>query len=423
MFVVLSLIFLLFIWIWVLNKLIIIKWTSPIIKRHLQNYKAPTQLNYLYSFGSLALFTLALQIASGIFLALRYINSTEKAFDSVQFIIRTTNFGYIFQAIHSTGASLFLVVLFLHLLKGLWYKLYKEEHTYIWISGVVILVLVMMAAFTGYILPWGQMSYWAATVIFNFFSIVPLVGPKVVTLLFGGEIVGQATLSRVYVIHFLVPFIILILVFIHIMFLHKKGSTITYYSANLSVSLKKFLIKDLGVFTLLLITFILIIYVFPNLFVDFLNLEKADSMVTPKHIKPEWYFMPFYGILKTIPHKAGGILCMGLSIVIFLLVPFIYRLKIKSIGKLRWLINQLSLNIFLKKQIKVINYKFRISDFNSYNFFTLSYYKLNQINSLFLRRIYFVIFFCLLVSLGFFNDLPLGPYYIIFYFLIIILIV
>ena len=131
------------------------------------------------------------------------------------------------------------------------------------------------------------MSYWAATVIFNFFSIVPLIGPKIVTLLFGGEIVGQATLSRVYVIHFLVPFIILLLVFMHIMILHKKGSSITYYSTNVSITLKKFLVKDLAVFTILLMVYITIIYVFPNLFVDFLNLEKADSMVTPKHIKPE----------------------------------------------------------------------------------------------------------------------------------------
>lgn len=330
-----------------------------------------------------------MQIASGIFLALRYVNSTEKAFDSVQFIIRTTNFGYIFQAVHSTGASLFLIVLFFHLLKGLWYKLYKEEHTYIWLSGVTILVLVMMAAFTGYILPWGQMSYWAATVIFNFFSIVPLVGPKIVTLLFGGEIVGQATLSRVYVIHFLVPFVILLLVFLHLMVLHKKGSSITYYSPNVTVSLKKFIVKDLAVFSILFTIYIIIIYVFPNLFVDFLNLEKADSMVTPKHIKPEWYFMPFYGILKTIPHKAGGILCMALSIVILFFVPFIYKLKkkIKTITKVE---------LLLKK-------------------FTLG--------TTFTRRVLFVILFSLLVSLGFFNDLALGPYYIILYFAVIILII
>lgn len=398
--------------------MLIIKWSSPILKRHLNNYKAPAQLNYLYSFGSLALFTLTLQIASGIFLALRYINSTEKAFDSVQFIIRTTNFGYIFQAIHSTGASLFLVVLFLHLLRGLWYKLYKEEHTHIWLSGVIILVLVMLAAFTGYILPWGQMSYWAATVIFNFFSIVPLIGPKIVTLLFGGEIVGQATLSRVYVIHFLAPFIILILVFMHIMILHKKGSSITYYSANVSVTLKKFLVKDLAIFTILLIIYITIIYVFPNLFVDFLNLEKADSMVTPKHIKPEWYFMPFYGILKTIPHKAGGILCMGLSIVIFLLIPFIYRLKKYFKNRSTFILNNhyIFKNLFSKLTIKkqLLNSIKELTPFKSPN---------QSIVSLYLRRVYFVIFFCLLVSLGFFNDLPLGPYYIIGYFGIIILIV
>lgn len=365
------------------------------------------------------MFTLSLQIATGVFLALRYINSTEKAFDSVQFIIRTTNFGYIFQALHSTGASLFLMVLFMHLLKGLWYKLYKEEHTYIWISGVIILVLVMLAAFTGYILPWGQMSYWAATVIFNFFSIVPLIGPKIVTLLFGGEIVGQATLSRVYVIHFLVPFIILLLVFVHLMVLHKKGSSIIYYSASVSVSLKKFLVKDLAVFTILIIAYILIIYVFPNLFVDFLNLEKADSMVTPKHIKPEWYFMPFYGILKTIPHKAGGIICMALSIVIFLLIPFIYRFKQWAYIKIQNLI----INIIFQLQIKVKFNKSKII-LNLVQNLLKNIQLLNQnIYSLFIRRIYFVIFFCLLVSLGFFNDLPLGPYYIIGYFLVIFLIV
>lgn len=404
--------------------MLIIKWTSPIIKRHLNNYKAPAQLNYLYSFGSLALFTLALQIVSGIFLALRYINSTEKAFDSVQFIIRTTNFGYIFQAIHSTGASLFLVVLFLHLLKALWYKLYKEEHTYIWLSGVTILVLVMLAAFTGYILPWGQMSYWAATVIFNFFSIIPLIGPKVVTLLFGGEIVGQATLSRVYVIHFIVPFIILILVFLHLMVLHKKGSSMTYYSPNVSLSLKKFVVKDLAVFTILLMAYITIIYVFPNLFVDFLNLEKADSMVTPTHIKPEWYFMPFYGILKTIPHKAGGILCMGLSIVIFFLIPFIYRAKKFGKSKIQAFLNKLGLSKFVINN----NINLRQTSLKQHLLSNLQYYNISLFNkygtfSVFIRRIYFIIFFCLMVSLGFFNDLPLGPYYIIGYFLIIVLIV
>lgn len=378
-------------------------------------------MNYLYSFGSLALFTLSLQIASGVFLALRYINSTEKAFDSVQFIIRTTNFGYIFQAIHSTGASLFLVVLFLHLLRGLWYKLYKEEHTYIWISGVIILVLVMLAAFTGYILPWGQMSYWAATVIFNFFSIIPLIGPKVVTLLFGGEIVGQATLSRVYVIHFLAPFIILLLVFVHLMVLHKKGSSIAYYSTNVSVSLKKFVVKDLGCFSVLLIIYILIIYTFPNLFVDFLNLEKADSMVTPKHIKPEWYFMPFYGILKTIPHKAGGILCMGLSIAIFLLIPFIYRIKKIIKNKILLFNTQFNLNKLLKYQNKSNLLKEQILFLNNCQLKGLLLF--TKTPSLYIRRIYFIIFLSLLVSLGFFNDLPLGPYYIIGYFLIIILIV
>ena len=342
---------------------------------------------------------------------MRYVNSTEKAFDSVQFIIRTTNFGYIFQAIHSTGASLFLTVLLLHLLKGLWYQLYKEEHLHIWLSGMVILILVMLAAFTGYILPWGQMSYWAATVIFNFFSIVPLVGPKIVTLLFGGEIVGQATLSRVYVIHFLVPFIILVLVFFHLMVLHKKGSTMTYYSPNVSITLKKFIVKDLAVFSILVIIYILIIYIFPNFFVDFLNLEKADSMVTPKHIKPEWYFMPFYGILKTIPHKAGGILCMGLSIAIFLLIPFIYQVKKVFKAKMKQYFQLLTLldhvnntttnKISVKKLLPILQFKFE--------------------RSLYLRRIYFIIFFSLLVSLGFFNDLPLGPYYIIGYFLTLIL--
>lgn len=314
------------------------------------------------------------------------------------------------------------MVLFLHLLKALWYKLYKEEHTYIWLSGVTILVLVMLAAFTGYILPWGQMSYWAATVIFNFFSIIPLIGPKVVTLLFGGEIVGQATLSRVYVIHFIAPFVILILVFLHLMVLHKKGSSITYYSPNVSLSLKKFVVKDLAVFTILLIAYITIIYVFPNLFVDFLNLEKADSMVTPKHIKPEWYFMPFYGILKTIPHKAGGILCMGLSIVIFFLIPFIYRAKKLSKSKIQFFLNKLGLSQF------VINNKLEKPSLKQKLISNLRYYNTNLFNkygtfSVFVRRIYFIIFFCLLVSLGFFNDLPLGPYYIIGYFLIIILIV
>lgn len=310
----------------------------------------------------------------------------------------------------------------MHLLKGFWYKLYKEEHVYIWLSGVVILVLVMLAAFTGYILPWGQMSYWAATVIFNFFSIVPLIGPKIVTLLFGGEIVGQATLSRVYVIHFLVPFVILLLVFLHLMVLHKKGSTITYYSSNVSISLKKFVVKDLAIFVILLMVYILIIYVFPNLFVDFLNLEKADSMVTPKHIKPEWYFMPFYGILKTIPHKAGGILCMAFSIIIFLLVPFIYKLKQNLKLKIITIITYFRFNKYFYSKIKLLESKNRLLKHESLlNYYNI--YKNNKSFSVFIRRIYFVVFFCLLVSLGFFNDLPLGPYYIIAYFIVIFLII
>lgn len=279
----------------------------------------------------------------------------------------------------------------------------------------------MLAAFTGYILPWGQMSYWAATVIFNFFSIIPLIGPKVVTLLFGGEIVGQATLSRVYVIHFLAPFIILLLVFVHLMVLHKKGSSIAYYSTNVSVSLKKFVVKDLGCFSVLLIIYILIIYTFPNLFVDFLNLEKADSMVTPKHIKPEWYFMPFYGILKTIPHKAGGILCMGLSIAIFLLIPFIYRIKKIIKNKILLFNTQFNLNKLLKYQNKSNLLKEQILFLNNCQLKGLLLF--TKTPSLYIRRIYFIIFLSLLVSLGFFNDLPLGPYYIISYFLIIILIV
>ena len=205
------------------------------------------------------------------------------------------------------------------------------------------------------------------------------------------------------------------------MVLHKKGSSIAYYSTNVSVSLKKFVVKDLGCFSVLLIIYILIIYTFPNLFVDFLNLEKADSMVTPKHIKPEWYFMPFYGILKTIPHKAGGILCMGLSIAIFLLIPFIYRIKKIIKNKILLFNTQFNLNKLLKYQNKSNLLKEQILFLNNCQLKGLLLF--TKTPSLYIRRIYFIIFLSLLVSLGFFNDLPLGPYYIISYFLIIILIV
>ena len=371
------------------------------LKKHVLNYRAPAQLNYLYSLGSLALFSLALQIASGLFLALRYINSTEQAFNSVQFIIRTTTLGYLFQAVHAVGASVFLTVLFFHLLRGLWYKLYKPEHSLVWCSGVILLVLTMLAAFTGYILPWGQMSYWAATVIFNFFSIIPLVGPKIVTLLFGGEVVGQATLSRVYVIHFLVPFIIAILVLIHLIALHKKGSTIKYSNVYTVISLNKFVTKDLAVFSILLLVYLFIIYLFPNLLLDFLNLEKADGMVTPKHIKPEWYFMPFYGILKTIPHKTGGILAMGASIVIFLIYPLLYRLK-------RWLLVYFLTFYYLY----IRNFFFKKIKLNNHHLVSFS-----QIT----RKFYLIVFLGLLISVAFFNDLFLGKYYIILYFLLLVL--
>ena len=314
------------------------------------SYPTPKNLNYWWNFGSLAGIVLVVMIASGIFLAMNYTPHTAMAFDSVERIMRDVNYGWLLRYLHMNGASMFFVVVYIHMFRGMYYGSYKEPRELLWIIGVLIFLAMMATAFVGYTLPWGQMSFWGATVITNLFSVVPFVGDVIVQWLWGGFSVDNPTLNRFFALHYLLPFVIFALVFLHLWALH------THKSSNpTGVEIKGdkdtipfhpyYTIKDtfgLGVFLLIYLGFT---FFAPNFFGEPDNYIPANPLVTPAHIVPEWYFLPFYAMLRSVPDnfvdawsilpiifpaKTCGVIVMFASIILLMFLPWLDTSKVRS---------------------------------------------------------------------------------------------
>lgn len=306
---------------------------ASFITSHLVFYPTPISLTYAWSFGSLAGVTLVIQIISGIFLSMHYTPNIDLAFSSIEYIMRDVKNGWLVRYIHANGASMFFMVVYGHICRGLYYGSYMEPRESLWCSGVVLLLLMMATAFTGYVLPWGQMSLWGATVITSMVTAIPVGGKHVVQWLWGGYTVANPTLNRFYSIHFVLPFLIAGVTLIHLALLHKVGSNspigsdadvdnIPFYPYYVS--------KDLFAFNVYLVVFGMLVFYFPNTLNHPDNYIPADSLHTPAHVVPEWYFLPYYAILRSIPHKAGGIVAMLGSLLVLFLIPFINTSEIRN---------------------------------------------------------------------------------------------
>jgi len=304
-----------------------------ILNSHIIDYPTPVNINYFWSFGSTAGICLLIQLITGIFLAMHYTPHIDYAFNSVEHIMRDVNNGWLIRYLHANGASVFFIVVYCHIFRGLYFGSYIKPREVLWNSGVIIFLLMMGTGFMGYVLPWGQMSFWGATVITNLASAVPLVGPSIVEWLWGGFSVDNATLNRFFSLHYLLPFIIVGLVLVHLSLLHENGSNNPLGIAK-SVSVISFYpyfyIKDLFAFLILIFSFSLLIFYFPNFLGHSDNYIPANPLVTPPHIVPEWYFLPFYAILRSIPDKLGGVLAMLAAILVLLLLPFVNFSNIRS---------------------------------------------------------------------------------------------
>nr|P34865.1 RecName: Full=Cytochrome b; AltName: Full=Complex III subunit 3; AltName: Full=Complex III subunit III; AltName: Full=Cytochrome b-c1 complex subunit 3; AltName: Full=Ubiquinol-cytochrome-c reductase complex cytochrome b subunit [Carcharodon carcharias]AAB00327.1 cytochrome b [Carcharodon carcharias] len=302
-----------------------------IMNQTLIDLPAPSNISIWWNFGSLLGLCLVIQIVTGLFLAMHYTADITMAFSSVTHICRDVNYGWLIRNIHANGASLFFVCIYFHIARGLYYGSYLYKET--WNIGVILLFLLMATAFVGYVLPWGQMSFWGATVITNLLSAFPYIGDTLVQWIWGGFSVDNATLTRFFAFHFLLPFLITALMIIHILFLHETGSN---NPMGLNSDMDKisfhpyFIYKDaLGFLSLLILLGILALFL-PNLLGDTENFIPANPLVTPPHIKPEWYFLFAYAILRSIPNKLGGVLALLFSILILMLVPFLHTSKQRS---------------------------------------------------------------------------------------------
>ncbi len=304
-----------------------IKNVFPGIINHVLDYPTPASLSYFWGFGSLAGVFLGIQIVTGIILAMHYVPNIELAFLSVEHIMRDVSYGWFIRYLHANGASMFFIVVYIHIGRGLYYGYYMYPRNLIWVSGIIIFFLMMATAFIGYVLPWGQMSFWGATVITNLFSAIPVIGESIVFWIWGGFSVNNATLNRFFSLHYLLPFIIAVVVLIHIYLLHFVGSN-NPLGIDCEGGLDKisfypyFYVKDLFGFFLFLLLYLFFVFYYPNFLGHSDNYIEANPMVTPSHIVPEWYFLPFYAVLRAIPDKLGGVIFMGLAIAILAILPY-----------------------------------------------------------------------------------------------------
>ena len=320
---------------------------SQMWNEHLAQYYAPKNFNFWYYFGSLALLVLVMQIITGIWLTMNYKPDAELAFNSVEYIMRDVNWGWLIRYMHSTGASFFFIVVYLHMFRGLIYGSFKKPRELIWIFGMIIYVCLMAEAFMGYLLPWGQMSYWGAQVIISLFGAIPGIGDALALWIRGDYVVSDATLNRFFAFHVIaVPIVLLAMVVLHILALHEVGS-----NNPDGVEIKKqkdangipldgipfhpyYTVKDIVGVVVFLIFFSIVIFFMPEMggwFLERDNFVPADPLKTPEHIVPLWYFTPFYAILRAVPDKFLGVVAMGGAIVVLFLLPWLDRSPVKSI--------------------------------------------------------------------------------------------
>ncbi|UQB42938.1 cytochrome bc complex cytochrome b subunit [Thiomicrospira microaerophila] len=331
----------------------LLKWIDdryPLIETwnaHVAEYYAPKNFNFWYFFGSFALLTLVIMIVSGIWLAMSYKPSADEAFNSLEYIMRDVQWGWLIRYIHTTGASAFFIVVYLHMMRALLYGSYKQPRELVWLIGMLIFVVLMAEAFMGYMLPWGQMSYWGAQVIISLFSTIPFIGPDLALWIRGDYIISDATLNRFFALHVIaLPLVLVVLVFMHIVALHKVGSNnpdgtdIKKHKSPEGIPLDGvpfhpyYTVKDSFGAVAFLLFFAIIVFYFPDgggHFIEPPNFEPADPLKTPDHIAPVWYFTPFYAILRAVPDPFLGVAAMGLSIAVLFAMPWLDRCKVRSI--------------------------------------------------------------------------------------------
>lgn len=315
-------------------------------KQHFSEYYAPKNFNFYYYFGSLATIVLLNQLLTGIWLTMFYTPSAEAAFGSVEYIMRDVNYGWLLRYLHSTGASAFFIVIYIHMFRALLYGSYQKPRELVWYFGVVIFLLLTAEAFFGYLLPWGQMSYWGAQVITSLFGAIPLVGDSLMTWIRGDFNVANATLQRFFALHVIgVPLLLLLLVFLHIVALHKVGSN-NPEGIEIKDQVDKegkpldgipfhpyYIVKDLVGMVVFFIVFLAIVFFMPEMggyFLEHANFEPANAMVTPEHIAPVWYLTPYYAILRAIPHKLSGVLAMATAILVLFYLPRLDKSPVRS---------------------------------------------------------------------------------------------
>nr|AXS65879.1 cytochrome b [Tenebrionoidea sp. 11 KM-2017] len=310
--------------------------SSPLFKimnNSLVDLPTPSNISTLWNFGSLLGVCLVIQILTGVFLAMHYCPNVEMAFNSVAHICRDVNQGWLIRTLHANGASFFFICIYMHVGRGIYYSSYNLVHT--WMVGVTILFLVMATAFLGYVLPWGQMSFWGATVITNLVSAIPYLGTTIVQWLWGGFAVDNATLTRFFSFHFLLPFILAAMVMVHLLFLHQTGSN---NPLGMNSNMDKipfhpyFSFKDIAGFIIMLLSLTILSLMAPYMLGDPDNFVPANPLVTPVHIQPEWYFLFAYAILRSIPNKLGGVIALAMSIAILYILPFTNKKNFSSSG-------------------------------------------------------------------------------------------
>ena len=294
---------------------------------------SPSNISYLWNFGSLLGLCLGVQILTGIFLAMHYSADVSIAFSSVTHILEDVNYGFLLKYLHANGASAFFICVYIHIARGLYYGSYLRSH--LWFSGISLFLIMMLTAFIGYVLPWGQMSFWGATVITNFVSAIPYIGNDVVQWIWGGFSVSNATLNRFFSLHYLFPFVLALLAIIHVVLLHEGGSNspIGLNSNSDKVPFHSyFSAKDGYGFVLLFILLTVLVFYGPNALGDPENYIKANPLVTPVHIMPEWYFLFAYAILRAIPNKLGGVIALVMSIIILVVLPFVHTSNLRGLS-------------------------------------------------------------------------------------------
>ena len=335
---------------------------SETMREHITEYYASKNFNIWYVFGVLAMVVLVIQLLTGIFLTMNYKPSSAEAFSSVEYIMRDVEWGWLIRYMHSTGASFFFVVVYLHMFRAMLYGSYKKPRELIWIIGMLIFIVLMAEAFAGYLLPWGQMSYWGAQVIISIFGAIPIVGEALVEIIRGDYSISDITLNRFFALHVIaLPLALIALIFVHIVALHEVGSNnpdgieikdhknedgipvdgVAFHPYHTS--------KDLVAIIVFLMVFSIVVFFAPDMggyFLEYANFEKANPSATPEHIAPVWYFTPYYAILRAVPDKLGGAIAMGLSVLLPLFLPWLDRSKVRSIRYRGW-IYKTSLSLFV----------------------------------------------------------------------------